>query len=511
MDFRKVIAMLLIVFAIVVAYANSFSGVFVYDDYVWIVENIKIRNLLSSVTGSSRPLVGLSLYLNYAAGGKLADFHAVNMTIHIISSLLLMGAVLQTLELPSLAQRYKDRSLFLAFVVTIVWAVHPLNTESVTYVIQRSESLMGLFFLLVLYCFARGAVDERRRIGWHSVAVLSCILGMGCKPVMAVASAVVLLYDRTFVAGTVGHAFRQHKLMYAGFAVALVLLGILLLFPNESTSSAGFGAVTLSPAGYLLTQSGVILHYLKLAFWPTGLCLDYDWLPSVGSRSVLETACISLLVLVSIVLAIRRHPAGFVGLAFFLTLMPTSSVVPLSDCAAEHRMYLPLICVVILVVFMVNMVVERWDRLGNILSRRLATNGVVILIAVAVVLLAISTIKRNKLYHSEEAIWRDVVTKCPWNPRGYLGVGAALLKQNNLDMARNVYIEALRSQREEDLLREGHATELAMIYNNMGSICYAKGKHREAETYFKKAARLCWSEQIRDNLRMVSKKIRSSP
>jgi hypothetical protein len=181
------LAGVVIVLAALAVYYNSFSGPFIYDDVVSITENPTIRHLwpvgrvLSPpvhlpVTG--RPLLNLSLALNYALSGDAVwSYHALNLLIHVLAGLTLFGLVRRTLlrqgyggqalQQPVLSKQFGEASMPLAFVVALLWVVHPLQTECVTYVTQRAESLMGLFYLLTLYCFVRGAdaTGERQEAG----------------------------------------------------------------------------------------------------------------------------------------------------------------------------------------------------------------------------------------------------------------------------------------------------------------------------------------------------------
>ncbi len=227
----------LIVLVTAAAFSSSFAGVFVFDDEFAITNNPTIRQLWpiwttlcpprhgETVTG--RPLLNLSLAINYAISGYgVWSYHAVNLAIHILGALLLFGILRRTFLLPTMRDRWGAAALPLAFVVALLWAIHPLQTESVTYIVQRAESLVGMFYLLTLYCFIRGTSVagsgvrgqglrkfsvfsfQFRRIhpssfilppvAWYAGSVLACLLGMASKEVMISAPLVVLLYDRTF-------------------------------------------------------------------------------------------------------------------------------------------------------------------------------------------------------------------------------------------------------------------------------------------------------------------------
>ena len=171
---------LAVVFAGLLAYHNSFFGPFVFDDIPHITENPRIRQLWppwdvlspsSSALINARPVVDVSLAVNYALGGyNVWGYHALNLTIHILAGLTLFGIVRRTLRQPPLRERFGAAADGLALAAALIWTVHPLQTESVTYVIQRAESIMGLFYLLTLYCFIRGAASPRPRL-WYWLCV----------------------------------------------------------------------------------------------------------------------------------------------------------------------------------------------------------------------------------------------------------------------------------------------------------------------------------------------------
>jgi len=180
----------------------------------------------SGITG--RQLINLSLAVNYAVGGtRVWGYHALNLAVHILAGLTLFGIVRRTLLQPRLRGRFGAAANGLALTTAVLWTVHPLQTESVTYIIQRCESMMGLFYLLTLYCFIRGAASQRPRL-WYGLCVTACALGMACKEVMVSAPLMVLLYDRTFVSGSFRVAWRRHGRLLGALAGTWVLLGYLV-------------------------------------------------------------------------------------------------------------------------------------------------------------------------------------------------------------------------------------------------------------------------------------------
>ena len=277
-----VLAAGIIIAAGLLAYANSFSGAFVFDDTSRIVWNQNIRSLwpirqFLEDLGTRRPLIQLTLALNYAAGRHdVWGYHAFNISVHLAAALTLFGIVRRTLGSAGLRDRFGGVSTPLAFAAALIWTVHPIQTQSVTYIIQRCESMMGLFYLLTLYCVIR-AWDSSSPLRWHIAAIIACALGMMCKEVMVTAPLLVLLYDYLFLSGSLGEVIRKRKALYAGLAAAwLILLSMLLGHSSEGVKEIS-GSWTISPLRYALTQFGVIVHYIRLSLWPDSLVLDYDW------------------------------------------------------------------------------------------------------------------------------------------------------------------------------------------------------------------------------------------
>ncbi len=422
-------------------YANSFDGAFFLDDLDDIVENEAIRRPIAAggwLEAMDRPLVTLSLAVNYRLGGlNLRGYHAINVAVHILAALTLFGLIRRTLRLGRMPDRLREAATGLALACALVWLVHPLQTGSVTYIIQRCESMMGLFYLLTLYCVIRGATAEHVR-WWYAAAVGACIAGMTCKAVMVTAPLVVLLYDRAFLGGSFVAAIRRRWTLYVGLAGSLLFLADGGLIENlvglVRTVEEGPAAPAPGLLGghsaweYASAQPAVILHYLKLGFWPAGLCLDYVWAPaSHWGEWLPQTIVIAALLLATLWACWRKPAAGFLGAWFFLILAPTSSIRPLNNIAFEHRMYLPLAAVVVAAACVAYGVLMRMgDRRGS--SRRpVAVAGCIVAAGLAVAL-GLRTVRRNELYRSEVAMWQDVVGKRPANPRARTYYGTSLAR-----------------------------------------------------------------------------------
>ena len=263
-------------------YWNSLSAPFTFDDDHAIVINEQIRHLSTSIAPTEqgsplagRPLVSLTFAVDYALDGlNVRGYRLVNISIHIINALLLFG-ILNNLARRKGAPYAVDLTANLAFAAALIWMVHPLVTEPVDYVSQRTELMMAMFFLLTLYTGGSAVARRRGDDGTRpALSVICCALGMACKETMVVAPAVVLLYDRTFAFGSFREALQRRGWYYAALCATWLVL-VALLWSSPRGDSAGFAGAAVSPWTYLLNQSVMIVRYLRLAFWPRGLVLDY--------------------------------------------------------------------------------------------------------------------------------------------------------------------------------------------------------------------------------------------
>src|SRR5580658_2658291 len=303
-----------------VAYARSYSVPLLFDDESSIADNPTLRHLGTALwppdgaTVGGRPVLNLSLALNHAVSGTAVwSYHAANLAIHILAGLTVFGIIRRTL-----ARLANPSATLVAFAASLLWILHPLQTESVTYIVQRAESLMGLLYLLTLYCFIRGA-DSRGARGrlWSALSVGACLLGMATKEVMVSAPLIVLLYDRTFLAGSFREAWRLRRREYAWLAATWLVLVPLVLSSHGRGGSAGFGT-GMSPWSYSRTQLPAIVHYLGLCFWPSPLVFYYGDAVEPVSIRLLPSALAVAGLLAATVWALARRPAlGFLGASFF--------------------------------------------------------------------------------------------------------------------------------------------------------------------------------------------------
>jgi len=430
-------AALLIAACVAVAYLNSLGGRFVMDDQCEIVDNPVIRTLVppwrAMFVGRllpARPLPYLTFAIDYACWGpRPLGYHITNLVIHTIAALALLAFARLTLAAPRFHGTVGDHALPLALCITVLWAVHPLNTQAVTYVYQRIESMTGMFCLVSLAAFAQAAASgwDRR---WLAGCVLAAAAAMASKENAVVLPLLILSYDWLVVAEPGG--LRRRRWFYAAlFATWAVLAACLIV---QASSYQEFQGISHPPLAYALTQPRVILHYLRLALWPTGQCFDMPWKISETWREIIPSLLYMLAILAVIAGGVaRRRSWSWLGVAFLLALAPTSSIMPVAAPAAEHRMYLPLAAVAAAVVLGCHALLRRRVPAGA--GRALALRAAAVATAAAVVILVLLTQARNELYAIPGGIWLDVLQRQPNNGRALWNLAITCTELGDLETA----------------------------------------------------------------------------
>lgn len=350
-------SVLVLMTSTMLAYSNSLAGPFVFDDIPTIVESPSIRNVWgirslifdAGETAVGRPLANFSFALNYAYNGlNVGTYHLANIGLHMLAALTLFGVIRQTLERSAVAARFRNDSTLIALLGALVWTLHPLQTESVTYVVQRCESVAGLFYLLTLYC-AILASSSGHSTAWSMASVVSCLCCVGSKEVSVSAPLTVIVYDWAFSGCTLRSLLSQRRWLYAAlFCTWIPLVGLVSLGRGHS---AGFNN-ELSSWDYSMTQFGAIVRYLRLSFFPDALVLDYVAFVVRNIDEIFPAALVVVLLISGTIVAIRSQRwIAFLGFVFFATLSPSSSFIPIvTQTIAEHRMFLPLAAIVVFVV-----------------------------------------------------------------------------------------------------------------------------------------------------------------
>jgi tetratricopeptide (TPR) repeat protein len=474
---QSLLAVLVIVLAGFGAYANSFHGPFVFDDVGSIPENPTIRSLAHAwapphggaaggLSVAGRPVLNFSLGLNYAVSELgVGSYHALNLAIHLLAGLTLFGVLRRTFLRPVLADRFGAQAWSLALAIAALWTLHPLQTEAVTYVIQRAESLMGLFFLVTLYAAIR-AMESPQPGRWTALAVGAGVLGAGTKEIAALAPPLVLLYDRTFVSGSFRDAWQRHRSLHLALAATwLPLLGFLATTGGNrgGTFHLGDASVWFSHA---LTQFEAVTRYVWLSFVPYPLIFDYGEVPPPSLGLALLWSIPVLALLAATVWALRARPVlGFLGAWVFVILSPTSVLPATLQIIVEHRMYLPLAAVLA----GAGAAVHLW--LG-----RKAVPVILILAAGA----GVMTFVRNQAYRTAIGLWQDTAEKMPTSARAHNNLGYLLNASGRVPEAIAQFEKALRLD-----------PKYIDAHNNLGSALQdLPGRLDDAIAHYREALRL---------------------
>ncbi len=521
----RLFSLLLLALAVAIAYTNAVHGEFIFDD-ARIYNNPHIR--ITTLTWSSvreamfesepvtRPVANLSFALNYLAGGyRVEGYRLTNIAIHLASGFMLYLLFCITLQSPALSGSGQGRMMgrldpqWLAFFAALLWLVHPLQTQAVTYVVQRMTSLAALLSLLSLYWYVRfrqAAAGPGRGWLYFAASCLAGLLAMGCKESSVTLPFFILLYEWYFLEDLDTNWLRRRAVPVA---LAVLLVGgvaLLILGPDPVAQVLNtYQSRPFTPLERLLTEWRVLFFYLSLLALPLPgrLNLDHDFTVSTSllhpATTIAAGAGLLILLAAAVWAARRERLLSFAILWFFGNLVVESSVIGL-ELVFEHRLYLP-------AMFLFIAAVAGGDRL--VPSRRAKS---VVLVALAL-LLAFWTSERNRVWHDRISLWSDVVAKSPGKARPHNNLGVALKRHGRLAEAEVQYRAAIKAdptfyesynnlanilvmevRRDEALALYDKALELkpgsAMLHNNIGRLLMEKGRYGRAMMHFAEALRL---------------------
>lgn len=499
---RLLLPVVIIGVALAAAYGNSFHGPFVFDDLRSIADNDALRldslqfsNLLTAATSGpteNRWLPNISFALNYYVdgGGEVWGFHLVNLAVHFAASLVFFGLAFTTLTLPVFNQRY-PRAAEVALAATLVWALHPLQTNAVTYLVQRMTSMSALFFLASLLLYVRGRLRIKAGAQPFGMFVLSLFcagLAVISKENAVMLPVMIVGYEFFFLSAVNWQREWRKAVAAIGLALFVVLLFAWAYLGRDFVGGilAGYGGRDFTLAERLLTESRVFFLYVSLLVAPLpsrlNFCHDINlshhlFAPPQTALAVVALA--GLLVLVPYLFR-RDRLASFAIFWFIANLLIESTVIPL-ELIFEHRLYLPSTFLFLAAVAGgYRLTGKRWPLLR-------------VLVVVLIVACALGTWQRNKVWASEKSLWEDVVEKSPGLVRGYINLSHVYVVAGQNTQAERILVQGLAvdRQRNGETVRVGSdaARQRAQMHAVLATIYWKSGRWQGAFLHAEQALR----------------------
>ena len=490
----KAIPSILILLIVFVCYGNSFHVPFQLDDKPGIVNNQKLHiDDLSPTTlwqtffarpGADhqfyRPVVNLTLALNWYLGAdNPLGYHMVNVFLHCLTALILCAVILRfLLETPMMAGRYnRDQARFIAIFGTLLWALNPIQTQAVTYIVQRMAIMAALFYMLGIFFYLSARSNEKRlvRIASFIGCLLCYLLAVGSKENAIMLPASLLLLEWFFISPSLGLLKDRQDLLWLGVGIVL-FAGLLIVVFAVSGSLAflfeGYDIRSFSMAQRLMTQARVVVWYLGLIFYPSPLRLsvEHDFQISTALFTPWTTLPAFLLIAAIVAAAAWRKRKnslmGFGLLFFFLNHVVESTIIPLEPIF-EHRNYLPSLFLFVPVAAGLRSLLDDFRQRKKSLYPVLVAS-----ISLTLVLLGIGTYLRNDVWQTEATLWEDAMKKAPNSARPPINLAQLLVKSGNpehIDQALMLYNQSLS-------LKMARNDINAAVIGNMGGV-YANNKN----------------------------------
>jgi protein O-mannosyl-transferase len=494
--FRKPFVHILIIVVLgILIYSNTFNAPFAYDDISNIINNSSIKDIhhiINSQTIYDNRLIGnLTFALNYQLHElNVAGYHIFNLLIHLLNALLVYWLVILTFKTPYVSAylqkdvlKTSDPYRWIPLFTALLFVSHPVQTQAVTYIVQRFASLSTLFYLvsLVMYIKARGS-DSSKRAGYafFAASILSAVLAMRTKEIAFTLPVMVFLYEFMFFPGDVKKRMRYLLVLLLLLLTMFIIPLSMMLTQSGSTGVKGIDELTkmagyaeVSRWDYLNTQFRVIVTYIRLLFLPIHQNLDYDYL--IYGTFFTPSVFLSFFILLGvfcwgIYLLYRSYKSdqsnrcwyrliSFGIFWFFVTLSVESSIIPIRDVIYEHRLYLPSVGFFMAIMSGVGFL---YDRPAN------QTNGVAkVFIPVMILMvigLSLTAYARNFAWSDKVTLWEDVVKKSPDKIRPHYNLAEAYQEQGRLDDAVREYRTAINLR--PDLV-EPHFN-LGLVYRKQG-------------------------------------------
>lgn len=437
------LSILIIILTGFLAYSNTFRGEMIFDDINIIQQNENIhdfnefKNLNSWFNLNSRHFCMLTFALNYSIHeNEVFGYHIVNLLIHLIFGILiflLMKLILKVRLYDNDPQR-KYPGL-LAFFIALVCVMHPIQTQAVSYIVQRMASMAAMFYVASVFFYAKGRLLYSNNglnfkvFTLYFFSLLFGIIGLQTKQTVITLPAAILLFELFFIRKKHGGIYK-HYLITAFSLLAVFLLVVIFggYLPKETD--------TITRSEYLYTQSRVILKYIQLILIPINQALDYDFSISHSFFSwkvILSSLVIGGMFLIAVFSYKKKHLVSFGILWFFITLSAESSIIPIRDVINEHRLYLPLVGFSLVFISLI------WDYFS-----KKSLIGVIFFFVILNTIYGFATYEQNKTWHSKLSLWRNNTAKKPHNSRSHNNLGSTYITLNDFENAEDSYEKAVK-------------------------------------------------------------------
>jgi tetratricopeptide (TPR) repeat protein len=485
-------ALAILFFLILITYGNTFDAAWHLDDYQNITNNPNLHkisnptfsNLWDSLHSPvkkriSRPVAMLSFALNWYIGSNhVLGYHLVNLLIHLLTAFFLYLTMVNLLKTPNLENRYRESAGFIALLAAVLWAIHPIQTQAVTYIVQRMASLAAMFYILGIYCFIKARLETLKK--YKTILFLCCslsfLLGIGSKENAATLPIALILIEVIFFRDLSDRRTRNICITgLIGGGIIIFVAGV-FMFKNGDFGSLlkASSFRTFSPIERLITEPRVIVFYLSQIFYPviSRYSIEHDIVVSTSLFAPMTTLPAILLVfgLIAVGLSqMRKRPIlSFAILFFFLNHMIESSILSL-ELIFEHRNYLPSFFLFLPVAVGVKWLLDYYQKR----NRRLVLI-LVSFITILLTLLGTATYIRNRTWATEYSLWEDASEKAPGSNRPPHNLAWAYYERiGEYDTALQLYESALK-------LKMNNRAQKSVTLNNMASIYFQRGNYHKA-------------------------------
>jgi Flp pilus assembly protein TadD len=486
----------------ILAYSNTLESSWHLDDYDTIVANTQLHfsdlspeSVYNSFFSRSdklfRPVACLTLGLNWYFGkGQVAGFHIVNLGIHILTAFFLFMAVSNLYQSPRLRGESYNRIFFIALLTAVLWALNPVQTQGVTYIVQRMASLAAMFYVMAIYCYLKGRIStikSHQKI-YFAFCLTGFLLALGSKENSMTLPLSLFLLEIIFFQNMDNPKTRKKIILFSTIISFLLILSALIYFTlgdGFPLLNNGYSKRSFTLSQRLMTESRIVILYISQLFYPNPLGLSIEHDIQISSSlfhpwTTLAAICL-IISLIGLALAgVRKRPViGFAVLFFFLNHIIESSFLPL-ELIFEHRNYLPSLF------FFWPIAVGLIKLMGDYRIKWPSTSRVVGgFIVMLVILLAASTYIRNMAWATEKTLWEDAMQKAPGRARpAYNLAKYYYVREGRLDEALQLYSRSL------NLEAATPAYSRALALNGMASIYYSRQDPEKALQLCRRALKI---------------------